>query len=79
MFNIFMNKTSGDQPDYEIAGDLKSAVYMAGVANGGDNEWNFLWKRYLKDDTKAAEKYRIMNTLPYTKNINTLQKFTLLN
>ena len=61
-----------------FTGDLKDAVYLAGIKAGGVKEWNFLWTRFLDENTNSAEKYRIMNILAYSKNLTTLEKFAPL-
>lgn len=44
---------------------LKSTVYCMGVASGGEEEWNFVYKRY-KTATVAAEKSRLLSALSCT-------------
>lgn len=45
---------------------LKSTVYCSGVASGGEEEWNFVYKRY-QTATVAAEKSRLLSALSCTK------------
>ena len=33
---------------YSVDPNLKQVVYMAGVAEGGEAEWDFLWDIYQK-------------------------------
>jgi hypothetical protein len=49
------------------------------MAKGGEEEWNLLWKRYLKS-LDATEKNTILSALACSKDVNIMQvKCNILN
>lgn len=54
--------------------DLRSVVYCTAIRNGGDKEWNFLWKRYSKSNV-GTEKTLILSALGCSREIWLLQRY----
>lgn len=50
----------------EIDPVLRSAAYCSAIEHGTKEDWDFLWERYLKEDS-ATERDRIMKALCCTK------------
>ncbi|XP_065908109.1 aminopeptidase N-like [Dysidea avara] len=61
MFNSWMNRSSKS-----IHPDLKSMVYSAGIAFGGEKEWDYLWIVYQRTDD-TAEKDLCLRALANTR------------
>jgi len=51
--------------------DVRGTVYNLGVSNGGNDEWNFVYKQYM-DELVASEKRTLMRALASTKNVTTI-------
>ena len=51
---------------YSINSDLKSVVYSAGIAFGGEKEWNYLWNVY-QTTNDTAEKDLCLSALANTR------------
>lgn len=51
-----------------ISPNLKSTVYCTGIAEGGEDEWNFTWEQYLSSDL-ASEKATILSALGCSKEV----------
>ena len=51
---------------YSINSDLKSVVYSAGIAFGGEKEWNYLWNVY-QTTNDTAEKDLCLRALANTR------------
>lgn len=53
--------------------DLKSVIYNSGILFGSDEDWEFLWQRFLKeqDDT---EKRKLIQALGRTKEVSLLSR-----
>nr|CAD7397443.1 unnamed protein product [Timema poppensis] len=57
-----------DDPDnYLVAPDLKTVVYCNALRYGGEEEWNFLWNRYLTHNVNT-EQVLILGVLGCTRN-----------
>ncbi|XP_071508532.1 aminopeptidase N-like [Diadema antillarum] len=68
LYALYMQNSAGaepNQPDYEInpiTPNLKTTVYCYGIQEGGQEEWDFGWNKYL-DTTDAAEKSKWLYAL----------------
>lgn len=51
-----------------IQPNLKDMVYCTAIANGGEEEWNFAWEKFLASNV-AAEKRKLIYALGCTKKI----------
>ena len=58
---------------YRIDPGIKSAVYCKAIAEGGEEEWEFVFKRY-KTENLAAEKVRLQAALSCSKETWILKK-----
>nr|CAD7397437.1 unnamed protein product [Timema poppensis] len=56
-----------DPDSYYISPNLKSVVYCNGLRFGGEEEWDFLWNRYLNHNVNT-EQVIILGVLGCTKN-----------
>lgn len=54
--------------------DLRSVVYCTAIRNGGEKEWNFLWKRYSKSNV-GTERNMILSSLGCTREIWLLTRY----
>ena len=59
-FQAYMS--SGTEPDP----DLKDVILTAGIREGGSQEWQFLWDKYLTTDN-PTEQAAILSALAYAK------------
>lgn len=48
--------------------DLKSLVYGVGIAEGGEDDWNFVWQKYLQSND-PYEKRLYMRALGRTNQL----------
>ena len=63
-----------DEDDgYDIDVELRAQVYCTGVAQGGEEEWNFVWEKYLTNQVPSEQK-KLLLALPCTKHIWLLNK-----
>jgi aminopeptidase N len=53
--------------------NLRKPFYCSIAENGGNEEWDFLWARYLASNT-ATEKRVLMRGMACSKNTTVLQK-----
>lgn len=53
---------------YRINVDLKSTVYCTAIENGGEEEWNFGWERYVNGNVDS-EKATLRNALACTREV----------
>lgn len=53
---------------------FRKTTYCQAVAEGGEEEWNFVWNRYLAT-TVASERARLLKALACSKEIWILSKF----
>lgn len=51
-----------------ISANLKSTVYCYAIAEGGEEEWNFAWHRYLESNV-ASEKNRLLSAMGCTNHV----------
>ncbi|XP_047740791.1 aminopeptidase N [Hyalella azteca] len=65
-----------EQPDNKsiVSPNLKSTVYCAAIAEGGEAEWRFLWSQYLVSNV-ASEKATFMYALGCSKEVWILSKY----
>lgn len=57
-----------------VSPNLKSTVYCAAIAAGGEEEWNFGWKQYLASNV-GSEKSTLLSSLGCTKKIWILSRY----
>jgi len=57
-----------------ISPNLKSTVYCTAIAAGGEQEWNFLWEKYL-DSNVGTEKATILSSLGCSKEVWILSRY----
>lgn len=62
-----------DPDNNRISSNLQRVVTCAGVANGGDDEWNFAYQRYLLTNL-ANEKETLLNAMSCSRNSKTLDR-----
>lgn len=61
---------------YRVQVNIRPVVYCTAISEGGENEWNFLWDRFQKENV-AAEQVVILSALGCTKNPTILKVFHL--
>lgn len=54
--------------------DMKATVYCNAISNGGDEEWDFGWDRFLASNV-ATEKRDLLGALSCTKEIWLLNRY----
>ena len=59
---------------FRINPNFRLVVYCQALAQGGEEEWNFVWKTY-KEETDSQEKITLLNALACTKNNELAQRF----
>lgn len=57
-----------------ISPNLKSTVYCTGVAEGGEEEWNFAWEQYINSNV-ATEKAKLLSAMGCTKEVWILSRY----
>nr|CAD7397311.1 unnamed protein product [Timema poppensis] len=62
MFALHM----ADSQNNPIAADLKSVVYCTALRHGGEQEWNFLWDRFLAYSNVSTEQTLLLGILGCT-------------
>nr|CAD7201178.1 unnamed protein product [Timema douglasi] len=67
-----------DPDSYYISPNLKSVVYCNGLRFGGEEEWDFLWNRYLNHNVNT-EQVIILGVLGCTKNETLAHRMSLLH
>ncbi|XP_076258211.1 suppressor of ER stress-induced death [Rhynchophorus ferrugineus] len=72
----FQNWRNSPNPDKEnlINPDLRETVYCTAIADGGQEEWNFAWNRYLNTNVGADEEI-ILSALACSKEIWILSRY----
>ncbi|XP_023337481.1 glutamyl aminopeptidase isoform X2 [Eurytemora carolleeae] len=58
----------------KISSELQGFVYCTGVREGGEEEWNWIFKKYISTNI-PAEKSHFLKALACSKDIFTLQRF----
>nr|XP_022919862.1 aminopeptidase N-like [Onthophagus taurus] len=71
LFKDLQKKTESKET---IPKDLRGLVYCAGVKNGGEKEWMFLWNLYLNSNV-ATEKNLILKNLGCTRQTWLLERY----
>ncbi|CAB4066589.1 ANPEP [Lepeophtheirus salmonis] len=76
-----LNRVKGDfdtwkaSPDINKIGvDIRSKVYCYAIAEGSQDEWEFLWRQYLQSDV-ASDKVIMLSALSCTKEIWLLNRY----
>ncbi|XP_040569866.1 aminopeptidase N isoform X2 [Lepeophtheirus salmonis] len=76
-----LNRVKGDfdtwkaSPDTNKIGvDIRSKVYCYAIAEGSQDEWEFLWRQYLQSDV-ASDKVIMLSALSCTKEIWLLNRY----
>jgi len=57
-----------------ISPNLKRVVYMGGVKYGGDDEWQFIWKRFERTQT-PSEKSKLLSALSTSTDVLILNRY----
>ncbi|XP_052844757.1 aminopeptidase Ey-like [Drosophila gunungcola] len=72
----FRNWRSVANPDEDnpVPLGVRSIVYSTSIEHGSDEDWEFLWARYLKSNV-AAEKQTIMDALACSQEVWVLQRY----
>ncbi|KAJ8982959.1 hypothetical protein NQ317_005276 [Molorchus minor] len=72
----FHNWKNGAYPDNinEISPDLREIIYCTAIADGGQEEWDFAWQRYLNTNV-ANEKEILLSALSCSKETWILSKY----
>jgi len=65
LFASWMNNSHPDN-DNPVPTNFRRTVYCTAVRRGGEKEWNFLWKRYLKSNV-ASDKTTMLIALGCSK------------
>ena len=74
-FSEWMGKINPDQQNQNpINVNLRRSVYCNAIANGGQTEWDFGWKRYTESNV-ATEKELLLGALSCTKKIGLINRF----
>jgi len=63
--------TSSSNP---IHPDLRDVVYVTGVREGDDKDWQFLWSK-LQTESVESEKSKLFEALGSSKDANLLEKY----
>ncbi|XP_050293862.1 aminopeptidase Ey-like [Anthonomus grandis grandis] len=73
---LFQNWRNSANPDKEnvINPDLREVVYCTAIRDGGQDEWDFAWNRYLNTNV-ASDKEILLNALSCSKEIWILSRF----
>jgi len=56
--------------------DLKTVVYLGGVKYGGDNEWQFIWNRFIQTQT-PSEKSKLLHALSASTDVLILNRYSI--
>ena len=56
--------------------DFRSVVYCQAMSQGGKEEWNFLWQRYL-NEIDPHEKFTLLQALACVKNEELVQRLVI--
>jgi len=59
---------------FRINPDFRSIVYCHALSQGGEEEWNTVWKAYA-EEIDAQEKLTLLNALACTKNEMLIHRF----
>ncbi|CAG9772964.1 unnamed protein product [Ceutorhynchus assimilis] len=72
----FQNWRNSANPDKEnlINPDLRQTVYCTAISDGGQEEWEFAWNRYLNTNV-ATDKEILLTSLACSKDIWILSRF----
>jgi len=74
-FAIWMGKIMPDDEEANpIDVNMKYVTYCNAIANGGEEEWDFAWKRYENSEV-ASEKATLLGSLSCTKEMWILNRF----
>ena len=55
---------------------IREPILLAGVGQGGVDEWEFLWKMMIRPGTDSAERRAYSRALTHTKNEQLLKRYT---
>jgi hypothetical protein len=56
-----------------LPADQRATIYCTAIGHGTEEEWDFLWQRYLKDTDLQSERTLILKALTCSKEIWMLQ------
>ncbi|XP_066252705.1 aminopeptidase Ey [Euwallacea similis] len=73
---FFQNWRNSANPDKEnlINPDLRQTVYCTAIGDGGQEEWEFAWSRYVNTNV-ASDKEILLNSLACSKDIWILSRY----
>ncbi|KAK4304350.1 hypothetical protein Pmani_023699 [Petrolisthes manimaculis] len=71
LYKLWMENPTNDSI---IQPNVRYVVYCNAIANGGEEEWNFAWEKFLSSNV-AAEKTKLLNALGCTKKIWILSRY----
>ncbi|KAL1506097.1 hypothetical protein ABEB36_005525 [Hypothenemus hampei] len=73
---FFQNWRNSADPDKEnlINPDLRQTIYCTAIGEGGPEEWDFAWNRYLRTNV-AGDKEILLNSLACSKDIWILSRY----
>ncbi|KAH8382720.1 hypothetical protein KR009_004928 [Drosophila setifemur] len=76
----FRNWKSEPNPDEinPIPSNIRETVYCVSIRHGNEEDWEFLWTRYLKSNV-ATEKGTILDSLGCTQDVGLLQSYLKLS
>jgi hypothetical protein len=60
-------------PEEALPADIRYTILCTAVSKGNDNDWNFLWQRYINAQDSPNEKKDILGALSCSKEIWILQ------
>jgi aminopeptidase N len=60
--------------DNKIDANLREVVYSTAIRQGGEEEWEFLWQRFL-EETVDSERLKLIYTLGVSKNETSILKY----
>ncbi|XP_072160074.1 aminopeptidase Ey [Bemisia tabaci] len=74
--DLFSKWYNNENPDSinPIPKNILRQISCTAVKNGGDEEWDFLWERYLNSDS-ASEKSSILSALTCSRKVWTLKRY----
>ncbi|XP_020811808.1 aminopeptidase N-like [Drosophila serrata] len=73
LYRDWRSKANPDK-DNPVPVDVRDVVYCTSVEHGSDEDWEFLWTRYLNANVET-EKDTILNALTCTREVWLLQRF----
>ena len=69
----FREWRASDAAASSLEPNLKNVVYMAGIANGDDDDWEFMWTKF-QEATVPSEKRKLLYALAKSKDVLALNR-----